>query len=118
MLVGASELLVEESPSELSNVTYQVSQRLMEEITIQRSLSQSEDYNYHPTFVTITPQRIIEDFKSFFVHHPVAHNKTTVFVDKYPEISITTDTSLVQRVLCKMITNALEATSKNGEVRV
>ncbi len=118
MLVGASELLVEESPSELSNVTHQVSLRLMEEIAIQRVLSQSEDYNYHPTFVTITPQQIMEDLKSFFVHHPIAQNKTTTFVDNYPEVSITTDNSLVQRVLCNMIINALEATIEYGEVKI
>lgn len=118
MLVGASELLAEENPSELSNVTHQVSLRLVEEIGIQRCLSQSEDYNYLPTFVTITPQRIIEDLKRFFVHHPVAQNKTTTFVDNYPEILISTDTSLVQRVLCNMLTNALEASPENGEVKI
>lgn len=118
MLVGASELLAEENPSELSKDTHQVSLRLMEEIAIQRSLSESEDYNYLPTFLTITPQRIMEDLKRFFAYHPVAQNKSTTFIANYPEVSISTDTSLVQRVLCNMITNALEATTDNGEVKV
>ena len=118
MLLGASELLVEEDPSELAKTIHQASIRLHKEIAIQRCLSQSETCNYQPMRHEITTEQIFADLQSFFVNHPVARKKTIEFQKSYPKISINTDISLVSRVLCNMTINALEATEENGIVKI
>jgi signal transduction histidine kinase len=55
---------------------------------------------------------------SCFSNHPAALGKNIYFADVYPAVAIETDISLLSRVLCNMIINALEATEENGSVRV
>ncbi|MBU1231487.1 MAG: ATP-binding protein, partial [Proteobacteria bacterium] len=81
-------------------------------------LLQSESCTYHPVLQKTTTGQIVEELQSFFLNHPVARNKTIQFPAAYPDLSLETDMSLVLRVLCNMITNALEATRENGTVKV
>jgi len=48
----------------------------------------------------------------------VAQGKNVEFAVADPEIAIKTDFSLISRVLCNMVLNALEATAPGGTVRV
>lgn len=118
LLVGASELLVAETPSELAETVRQASLRLMKEVAIQRCLSQSESCEYLPVLLELTTGQILEELRAFFANHPVARGKNIRISESFPAVSITTDISLLLRVLCNMITNALEATAENGEVKI
>lgn len=118
MLLGASELLVEEDSSELAKTIHQASIRLHKEIAIQRCLSQSKTCNYQPMRYEVTTEQVFADLQSFFVNHPVARKKTIEFQKSYPKISINIDISLLSRVLCNMTINALEATEENGIVKI
>ena len=117
-LLTASQLLVEESPSELAEIIHQASLRLSKEVTIQRCLLQSEDLDYKPIFLEVTPEQILNELHSFFASHPVAQEKNIAISENYPVDSIKTDTSLLLRVLYNMVTNAFEATPQNGMVKV
>lgn len=118
-LVGASELLsLENSQTNLVKIIRQSSLRLKKEVEIQRCLSQSELYTYNPLRYEITTAQIQEELRSFFINHPVARNKNFQFQSPYPTLTIKTDMALLLRVLCNMITNALEATEENGTVKV
>lgn len=118
MLVGASELLVLKEPSELAKTVHQASQRLTKEVDIQRCLSESESYNYLPVWLELTTGQILEELHSFFANHPTAIGKKINISKGYPVVSIKTDSSLLLRILCNMIINALEASAENGEVKI
>ena len=118
LIVGASEMLVEDNPSELAKTIHQVSLRLLKEVDFQRCLSKSESCNYQPIWNEFTTEQILEELQSFFASHPVAHDKNIDISKSYPAVSIKTDISLLLRVLCNMIINALEATAKNGVVKI
>ena len=118
MLAGASELLVETTPSELAKHIHQASLRLIKEIAIQRCLSQNEACHYRLDRHAITLKEIFAELKSFFSNHPAADKKKIEFQENYSDISVNTDISLLLRVLCNIIINALEATDENGVVKI
>lgn len=118
MLTMASELLVLQEPSELARTVYQASQRLTKEVAIQRCLSKSDSCDYLPVWLELTTTQIVEDLLSFFANHPAAVKKSISISEIYPVVSIKIDSSLLSRVLCNMIINALEATAENGEVKI
>ena len=117
-LIMASQMLVKENPSELAEITHQASLRLSKEVSIQQSLLQSEDFDYKPVFSEVTLEQILNELQSFFANHPVAHEKNITIPNTYPDVAIKTDISLLLRVLYNMVTNAFEATTQNGLVRV
>jgi len=118
ILAGASELLVREAPSELAETIHQASLRIIKEIAIQQNLLDSEAFHYQPMWHQYSSAQVIEELRSFFANHPAARGKHIYFADVYPVVVIETDLSLLSRVLCNMIINALEATEENGSVRV
>jgi nitrogen-specific signal transduction histidine kinase len=117
-LVGASELLRYDSPSDITNSLYNSVIRLYKEVAIQRSLSQSESYDYQPMWHEVRISQVITDLQSFFSNHPIAYKKNIQFSDNYPNISFDTDLSLLNRVLCNMILNALEATAEDDIIKL
>ena len=116
---GACEALAQEGgTSNLVSIISRSSSRLMKEIQIQRSLIKGDHYSYQPVRHDILPIQVIEDLRAFFVHHPTTLSKNLQLSISGPNMPFTTDSSLLLRVLCNMITNALEATDPNGTVKV
>jgi len=118
ILVQASELLIEDDPSELAATIHQATFRLLREVAIQRTLSEDPVGSYQPMWDEFTIDQIFKELISFFENHPSAKGKNINFPDVNPAIYIKTDICLLLRVLCNMIINALEATEKSGNVRV
>lgn len=118
MLLGASELLVAENPSELATIVHNASLRLYREIAIQRSLSSNDSFTYQPVRQRVSTQQIMAELRSFFLNHPLTRDRTIMFQSEFPEVSFVTDFSLVSRILCNMVLNALEATEAQGSVYV
>lgn len=118
-LVGASELLVKGSESEgLAQHILQTARRMAREVEIQRSLAQSEAFTYQPQHSEVTTAQVLAELQNFYSTHPVAQNKT-LHIQAVPfPTTIETDFSLLLRVLCNMVTNALEATDNYGSVNV
>jgi len=118
-IVGASEMLsLKNSQSNFVKIIHQSSLRLKREVDIQRCLFESESCSYQPLWQKIDTDQLIEELKLFFTNHMAARNKNLYFQASCPTLSIKTDVSLLQRVLCNMITNALESTEENGTVKV
>ncbi|MBI9090471.1 MAG: PAS domain-containing sensor histidine kinase [Desulfobacterium sp.] len=118
-LVGASELLsLKESESNLVKQILTASLRLKKEVEIQRCLLQNESSLYQPSWKRFNIRIVMEELRSFFINHPAARNKAIDFQEPCPALSIKTDMSLLLRILCNMITNALEGTKENGRVKV
>lgn len=118
-LVGASELLtLTHEDSELVGIIHRSSKRLKNEVDMQRCLLESEANLYEPLWQAVVAKDVIEELKSFFINHPKTENKKLDFKASHPPASFTTDMSLLLRVLCNMVTNALEATDDDGAVKI
>jgi signal transduction histidine kinase len=118
-LVGTIDLLaLQDSESDIVKMISRSSLRLTQEIKMQKCLLQDANCLYQPVRYKILPKLVIEELQSFFVNHPATLNKNIHFSTSGPNLSVNTDFSLLLRVLCNMITNALEATGENGTVKV
>lgn len=117
VMVGVSELLVREKPTELTEAVYQAALRLTREIAIQKYLSDDASHDYQPTWTGVSAERIFDEIRTFFANHPAAHGKTIDMPDDFPRMTLRTDVSLLSRILCNMIINALEATDNGGVVK-
>ncbi len=118
MLLGASDLLVKQNPSELAESIRKVALRLHKEVAIQRCLSKDGSCDYQPLRFKIAAAEVLEELQSFFANHPAARNKHLEFAETHADLSVNTDVILLSRVLSNMIINALEATPVNGTVKV
>jgi K+-sensing histidine kinase KdpD len=118
-LVGFSEqLALNDSNSSLANRLFQISLRMKKEVEMQRHLMLHGQFCYSPERYDVSPREVLEELKLFFANHPAASNKKIHFSDSLPSIAVASDLSLLLRVLCNMITNALEASGENGTVKV
>ncbi len=118
-IVGASELLaLKNRKSNVVKIIGQLSLRLQKEVEIQRCLLENNHHLYQPLFDEMVPEQVIEELKLFFANHPLARNRKLTFSIHRSINPFKTDFSLLVRVLCNMITNALEATDENGLVKV
>lgn len=117
-MLGASELLVNNEPnSPIVRIVRQLSLRLAKEVDIQRCLLQRE-CEYHVTENETTISQIIEELKHFYANHPTARGKNLHYPGVCPDLRLQTDISLCLRVIFNMVTNALEATEDNGDVKI
>ncbi len=117
ILDGASELLIEENPSELVNTIQQISLRLQKEVEIQQCLV-FNSCDYQPVWKKYDTTYILNEIKSFFANHPVRKGKNIHICKLEPPVSFKTDISLLICVLVNMVLNALEASSENEGIRI
>ncbi len=117
-LTGGAELLNKESPSELSRMVHTSALRLIKEVEMQRVLSADADGSYRPCLVDSSAGAVLSDLENIFAFHPVAVGRNLRISQENADMPIHTDTSLVERIVCNMITNALEAEPQQGVVRV
>jgi len=118
-LVGASELLSLQNPqSKLVKTLHLAALRLRNEVAMQKYLLQSDSYTYKPLWHEIETKQILEELDVFFAGHPMARKKKLHIDTTCPQRSFKTDMSVLLRVLCNMITNALEASDTDHEVKV
>ncbi|MCB2183753.1 MAG: hypothetical protein KQH63_17090 [Desulfobulbaceae bacterium] len=118
-LLGASEMLsMGNSEPDVVRVVHQAALRLKQEVEIQRCLLQNESCVYHPLWHMTGTGQVREELQSFFANHPAARNKKLLFREPYPIFSFKTDISLLSRVLCNMVINALEATAENASMEM
>lgn len=93
-------------------------QRIAREIEIQRILSGSMGETYHLTFRKMPIGEVIKEAKDFFADYPAAEEKSLVVGEINPAWEITTDRTLLMRVLTNMLKNAFEATDPGGLVKL
>jgi len=118
-LVGKSELLqVSPDKDEHARDILEWSLRLAREIEIQRSLFQTGMCSYVPAHDEVPLIRLVEELDHWFSAHTLSQGKLLVLPAEVPEVTLRTDMSLLVRIVGNMVTNALEAVSEGGEVRV
>lgn len=118
MLLGASELLLSETDSDLAGIIHRAALRLKQEINIQRCLSENETGGYIPMWNDISCGDLFAELKPFFDNHPAAKDKHLVIDNKLDNFVFRTDISLILRIICNMVTNSFEAAEPGEEVKV
>jgi len=92
--------------------------RLAKEVRIEGVLAGRDPHYYRPEIQSVAIPLIFEEVKSVFFSHPVSNAKRFQVKDPAPGLQVRTDPSLLSRILTNMLTNAFEATEKDGEVRL
>lgn len=118
-LLGSCELyaLKHGNPPEIEQITKLVL-RVSQEIAIQRTLSNFGEAGLKPIRQKLTSEDILSEISSIFASHPAATRKTITTFNNAINKTIISDMSILLRVLCNMITNALEATEDQGEIKI
>lgn len=95
-----------------------LSTQLGKEVEIQSVLSYKGAHTYQVIPQCIVVQEIFKEIHTMFANHPMSKNKTLSLPKPIPGLQLTTDISLLRRILTNMLVNALEATDTGGEVRL
>ena len=119
-LVINSRLLNNRKPAEMPELAIRVEElasRLASEMRIQKAIARGPD-GFDLTTRPVFLDQAILNLRSVFHSHPVAQGKALRLPPTLPELRLSTDGHLLERVLLNMVTNALEATGSGGEVRL
>lgn len=118
-LLGSCELyaLKHGNPPEIQQIITMVL-RVSQEIAIQKTLSHTGETGLKPIRQTFTSEDLLAEVDSIFANHPATMGKTITTLNHAPGKTIINDITLLLRVLCNMITNALEATEERGVVKI
>jgi hypothetical protein len=95
---------------------YELAARLASEIRVQKILSRGPDQEAL-TIREVPVERVFRNLVNVFRNHPVASGKSLVTPQPPPDARLSTDASLLERVVMNMLTNAFEATEAGGVVR-
>lgn len=117
-LIGVADLLAEEYPGHLSGLVQRLSLRLVNELTVQRCLSQESFNDYKPVLRLIVAGELLEEVRQVMHLHPAAAKRAITMSTDCAETAIITDHSLIMRIFCNMTINALEATDEQGEIKI
>lgn len=124
-LLGASELLllkhdkdVSEGNLHLVKHIKQMSLRLANEVTIQRSLLHSELSELRPAMHVVPVADLLTEVQGIFASHSAAAGKILRIERLHAGARIRTDTSLLIRILSNMLTNAFEASEPGDTIRL
>lgn len=120
-LVGTSELLTMESTAskdELARQIREMSLRLAREVAIQKALFDSGPHEYPLSEEEVPIAALFEDLKLLFANHSAAKGRHLRLPDGVPNRVITSDASLLLRILGNMLANAFEASKVDDEVRL
>lgn len=118
MLLGSSELLMDQNHSDLVQTIHQTVLRLTKEVAIQRSLSNGEIQSYQTRLQNFSIKDIMVDLSQFFENHPAAQDKNILLPENIPTFTINTDISLLLRILSNMVINALESSTGDDPVKI
>jgi signal transduction histidine kinase len=116
----SSQLLLRVPPERArltaERIARQVS-HLEQEIVGQRTLLNAEHGTLELNSSAVSTGNVLRDLVAAFSEHPLTTSRTVSHTDSV-DLEVVTDLSLLLRVLTNMVTNALEATSEGGRVRV
>lgn len=115
-LIGTCDQLVYEAPSVLSRRIQEAALHLIGEVAIQRQLSSQDRAVYRVVNEEIYIDAFLDDLRTYLLQHHSARDKEIAVVPTQDDETVTTDRSLLMRIIHNMSINALEATQPGGEI--
>ncbi len=117
-LIGWSQELARESPSEAAHTIVCLTERLHEELLQHSALLQAEQHVLVAQRIEIIPGELFAHVRTVFEYHPCAAGKTlTTRLPTEPRV-VTTDRTLLRNILVNMVKNAFEASNGGGTVEL
>jgi hypothetical protein len=119
-LMGKSNIFMRKGiwdPEQFSAIQKLI-QRTVQEFSIQQALSNDMSHCYQPLYCSVSVNGILDDIAETFVGQEVSRGVKLTINRVDGNVTMITDPNLVDRILCNMVTNALEATDPDGVVRV
>ncbi len=116
-----SELLERGAPDksrEFHEAIGQLSRELLDEIDGQRTLVRAESGDLVLTPERLRTRQLLQEAVELYSHHPVSHERHLRVDPDAEDIAVTSDRTLLLRVLCNLIKNALEACRADQTVTV
>jgi two-component sensor histidine kinase len=116
----SSQLLLRVPPERARATAERIARQvshLEQEIVGQRTLLNAEHGTLELNSRAVSTGSVLRDLLAAFSEHPLTTNRSLSQMDSV-DLEVHTDLSLLFRVLTNMVTNALEATSEGGSVRV
>lgn len=95
----------------------QLSQAIVDEIAAHRQLIAAEKGDLHVEPTEVSVPDLLDFVISLYRHHEVAEGRR-LELGSVPNTTISTDITLLRRVLGNLVKNALEATPRGGTVRI
>jgi signal transduction histidine kinase len=120
-LVGSAELLdpgQDRRHAKHAGLMLQLSRRLAKEIQVQKAIMNADPSAVTLSLEEVSAQGIGSELTQVFAHHPAAKGRRVDVETAAPDVKLTTDASLLVRMLANAVTNALEATAEGNTVRV
>lgn len=113
-LLEALTTMPEKQRDETIFLTYRMADFLVDEIAGGRNLAAAERGDLLVQTASTDARKILQNVSEFYVNHPVSRGKNIIITEVTGPYTITTDKSLLKRVLGNLVKNALEA-SQEGE---
>ena len=116
-----TELLERGNPDksrEFQTALGQLSRELLDEIDGQRTLVRAESGELVVMPERLGTRQLLREAVELYRHHPVAHERHLHIDPDAADIAVTSDRTLLSRVLCNLIKNALEACRAGQTVTV
>lgn len=112
--------LIEDKSIDLSDeileLLLEASNRIIEEITIQKELSDAESNDLIAVPSQFHSISLLNDINNFFKNHEAGKDKLLSINSSSEDILLNTDKRLLRRVLINLIKNALEASTEKEEI--
>jgi signal transduction histidine kinase len=119
VLISTCEILSDQQPfNSLVQTISKLSMQLSNEVMIQQALIKTGIPKYTPLLQNITARQIIYDVQDTISSHPAFKDKHLDIPGTIPDLTISSDLSLVCRVLVNMLINAFEASQPGDTVKI
>jgi PAS domain-containing protein len=118
LLTFAKDVADVNEVDELLGLAHMASMELMDGILSQRDLLAAENGEVRLMKRTLSSRTLLQECVNLISHHFAAHDRVMVVDDASADCAMTTDETLLKRIIINMVKNALEATPVKGTVRV
>ncbi|MBN2684421.1 MAG: HAMP domain-containing histidine kinase [Pontiellaceae bacterium] len=118
IMKGISDLLFEDQPSKDIAAIKKATDRLLEEVIMQRKLMDDCALHYDPKKEEVDAAEVFEELRSEMEQHPAAKKKNLALSVSDTNLHLHTDRPMLMRVLSNMLINACEATPPGGTIRL
>lgn len=122
-LLGTNELLQRHVDgdgeiSELASDAVRLCRRVASEVDLQRCLSEASMTHYPARPGRHAVEDLLGELQTLCLHHPAALGRRIEFAASPAGLQVMADDTVLLRVVCNMVVNALEATREGGSIRV
>jgi len=120
-LAGTCQLLAEEPTNDtyrLATRADRIATRIGQEIAVQKTLHIADEEDIPLRLESLGVDEVLDELCSLFANHTLTSDRLLICEPDHSDRSVHGDRLLLMRVLVNMVTNALEATPRGGEVRV